>query len=72
MVSFRPNKSQEPDAFFFEIKVGLLLIGAGIGIAGMVTERRGLVWIGILFVGAGIVLRLVQTRMHRNKDNAHN
>ena len=57
-------RNLNPD-FVHYIKVGFLLIGGGIGLAGMVTERSTLVWLGIVLVGAGLVTRLVVARMNR-------
>lgn len=58
-MAMRPTKSRGKDAFIFEIKVGLLLMGGGLGLAGMLTGRSALVWTGIVLVGIGVLLRFV-------------
>lgn len=47
---------------FFELKVACFMVGAGCGIAGMITERHWLVRVGIGFLAAGIILRLIGRR----------
>jgi len=66
MMPFRPTRSTGKDAFLYEIKVGILLIGGGLGLAGMLTERSVLIWIAIAIVAVGIVLRLIARRMNDN------
>ena len=63
-MQFRPTRSTGKDAFFYEIKVGVLLLGGGLGLAGMLTQRPVLVWIAIAIVAVGIILRLVARRMN--------
>ena len=61
-----PHEPRNLNPYFVHyIKVGFLLIGGGIGLAGMLTERSALVWLGIVVVGAGLVTRLVVARMNR-------
>ena len=36
-----------------------LLVGAAFGIAGMVTENKTLVWIGVGFLAVGIIVRII-------------
>ena len=47
---------------FFAIKAVLFVLGASLGIAGMVTETGWLVWIAIGVLAVAIVVRLVGSR----------
>jgi len=58
---FRPTGGSGSNAFY-EIKVGILLVGGALGVAGMLTERTMLVWTAIAIVAVGILLRFVQRR----------
>lgn len=52
---------------FFELKVASFVFGAGFGIAGMITEKDWLVWIGVACLAVGIILRIWSKR---NADRA--
>jgi hypothetical protein len=47
---------------FFAIKALLFVVGASLGIAGMVTETGWLVWIAISVLAVAIVVRLIGSR----------
>ena len=47
---------------FFAIKAVLFVVGASLGIAGMVSETGWLVWIAIGVLTIAIVVRLVGSR----------
>lgn len=58
---FRP--SREPGSTrYFEIKALLLVLGATIGVIGMVQDRSWLVWIGIGILLVAMILRLTASR----------
>lgn len=58
---FRP--SREPGTTrYFEIKALLLVVGASVGVVGMVQERSWLVWIGIGILLVAMILRLLASR----------
>ena len=48
---------------FFVHKAWLLGFALPTGLAGMLLERRWLVWIAVLLLAAAVVLRLVERRM---------
>jgi hypothetical protein len=41
------------------IRALCLLAGAALGIAGMVTENKTLVWVGVGFLAVGIIVRII-------------
>ena len=47
---------------FLELKALMLVLGASLGLAGMLTERSWLVWLGIAVIAAGILVRLIMRR----------
>jgi hypothetical protein len=58
--------SREPvSTRFMELKALMLVVGASIGLVGMMQDRSWLVWIGIGILLVAIVLRLVA---NRNKE----
>jgi len=59
---FRASRGNRGRDRFLEIKALLLVTGASIGIAGMISERSWLVTIAIIVVAAGMVLRLIERR----------
>ncbi len=60
----RERRPQDP---FLELKAVLLVLGASLGIAGMVNNIPWLVYSGIAVIAVGMVIRIIQRR--RNKDN---
>ncbi|MGQ0561074.1 MAG: hypothetical protein ACT443_04275 [Gemmatimonadota bacterium] len=59
---FRPSRERRGDDRFCEAKATLFVLGASAGIVGMVTERTWLVYVAIVLVAAGVLLRLVARR----------
>ena len=53
---------------FLELKALLLVIGAGLGLAGMATQREWLVWAAIVVVASALVLRLIGRRSNEQED----
>ena len=55
--------SREPgNERFLQLKVALLVLGAGVGVAGMTTDRIWLVNVGIAILVVGFILRLIRQR----------
>jgi hypothetical protein len=55
--------SRDPqDERFLQLKALLFVLGAGVGVAGMATDRMWLVNIGIAILAAGFILRLIKQR----------
>ncbi|HUL48966.1 MAG TPA: hypothetical protein VLT79_03005 [Gemmatimonadales bacterium] len=48
---------------FFVTKAWLLGCALAAGLAGMLLDRRWLVWIAVLLLAAAVVLRLIERRM---------
>jgi hypothetical protein len=58
---FRPSRDGSTPRYF-EIKALLLVIGASVGVMGMVQDRSWLVWIGIGILLVAMILRLIARR----------
>ena len=58
----RPSREHRGDDRFFEVKVVLLVLGASLGIAGMVYKRSWLIYLAMACVMAGIILRIIAAR----------
>ena len=60
---FRASRGDvtRPDRFF-AIKAVLFVVGASLGIAGMVAEAGWLVWVAIGVLAVAIVVRMVGAR----------
>ena len=65
---FRPRRDSGEDPYL-ELKGALLLVGAALGIFGMVRQRDVLVIAGIAVIAAGVILRLVRDRMKDGEDD---
>ena len=65
---FRPRRDSGEDPHL-ELKGALLLVGAALGIFGMVRQRDALVIAGIAVIAAGVILRLVRDRMKDGEDD---
>lgn len=65
---FRPQRENASERFL-ELRALLLLTGAGFGLAGMLTERSWMVYLGIAVLAAGVVLRLLNRRQQENKSD---
>jgi hypothetical protein len=59
---FRVSRERSGEDRFFAVKAAMLVIGAAVGIAGMVYQIGWLVWAAIVIVGTGIILRLIAAR----------
>lgn len=65
---FRPSREHQNDRWF-ELRAALFVIGASLGIAGMVSARGWLVWIAIAIIAVGVAFRFVpSTHNDNNKD----
>ena len=58
----RPTREPRGEDRFFEVKVILLVLGASLGVAGMVYKRSWLIYLAMACVAAGIVLRIIAAR----------
>jgi hypothetical protein len=58
---FRPSRDRGTPRYF-EIKALLLVIGASVGVMGMVQDRSWLIWIGIGILLVAMILRLIARR----------
>ena len=58
----RPTREPRGDDRFFEVKVILLIVGASLGLAGMLYNNEWLIWAALAVVAAAIILRLVVNR----------
>ncbi|HEX6558461.1 MAG TPA: hypothetical protein VF021_03345 [Longimicrobiales bacterium] len=65
---FRPKRAAGSDRFL-ELRALLLLTGAGFGLAGMLSERSWMVYVGIGIIAAGMVLRLINRRKDESKSD---
>ncbi|MGQ0814927.1 MAG: hypothetical protein ACT4O1_10740 [Gemmatimonadota bacterium] len=62
---FRAAREKKGDDRFFELKALLLVLGASLGIAGMVSQRSWLVLAGIGVLAVAMILRLFDNRRSR-------
>jgi len=62
MPLFRPTREPRPDDPWLPAKIALFAGGAGCGVAGMATGSSWLVWIGVVFLAAGLLLRFASNR----------
>ncbi|TVR63575.1 MAG: hypothetical protein EA422_09165 [Gemmatimonadales bacterium] len=54
------DRSRRADHYpFLEWKVRLFVIGASLSVGGMVLERDWIIWIGIVFLVAGFLVRFL-------------
>lgn len=61
MMMFRVSRDPG-DERFLHVKILLFVLGAGVGLAGMATNRIWLVNIGIGILVIGFILRLIKQR----------
>lgn len=59
---FRPSRDNRGDDRFFELKALILVLGASLGIAGMIYEIEWLIWAAIAVVAVAIILRMMANR----------
>lgn len=52
---------------FFVVKTFLFVLGASLGIAGMVSQRDWLVVIAIVVLAIGVIFRLIDKRIRDNE-----
>jgi hypothetical protein len=64
---FRARRDSRGDDRHFEVKAALLVLGASLGIAGMIYEIGWLVWAAIGVVAVAMILRLIADRQRRNQ-----
>lgn len=62
---FRATRENRGEDRFFEVKAIILVLGASLGIAGMIYEIGWLIWTAIAVVAAAIILRLIVDRKNR-------
>jgi hypothetical protein len=62
---FRPSRERRGDDRLLELKALLFVVGASVGVAGMISGRAWLVWIAIAVVAAGVAVRLIGERKGR-------
>ena len=65
---FRATRDNRGEDRYFEIKAIVLVLGASLGIAGMVYEIGWLIWAAIVVVAAAIILRLIVDRKKRMSE----
>ncbi len=62
------SHERRPHDPFLALKAVLLVLGASLGIAGMVNDIAWLVYLAIAVIAVGIVLRLVQQRRNEKPE----
>lgn len=65
---FRPTRENRGEDRFFEVKAIVLVLGASLGIAGMIYQIDWLIWTAIAVVAAAIILRLIIDRKNRQSE----
>ena len=65
---FRARRDRTGEDRYFEVKAIILVLGASLGIAGMVYQIEWLIWAAIAVVAAGVILRLIHDRKQRHDD----
>lgn len=59
MTAFRPSRERRGPDPRLHLKILLFVIGAALGIAGMVLERTWLIALAIVLLAVGVLLRLL-------------
>lgn len=67
MAPFRPARDGKSSRFFI-VKAFLLVTGASLGIAGMMTGVSWLIWTAVVVIGMGLALRMWERRTHEEEE----
>jgi len=59
---FRPSRERRGPDRFLEAKMVLFAVGAALGIAGMITENRLIIWFALAVLLVGFALRFLGQR----------
>jgi 1,4-dihydroxy-2-naphthoate octaprenyltransferase len=54
---FRPSRETRGPDPFLQWKIVIFIIGALVGLVGVATENRWLIWIGVAVLLSGVLLR---------------